>query len=95
MRFAYCSPMHPGCAITLPVITSLPHTYIVAEKIDCLQIGYEELCLSAKPVIKKVCDFLGIDVQTSMFRLENSKNHILIGNRMRNNPEKLEIKYDN
>jgi Sulfotransferase family len=65
------------------------------ENIPHVQLGYEELCFSPKPMVQKICAFLGETPDLSMFSLQDSRSHVIRGNRMRLQPEKRQgILYD-
>ena len=57
-------------------------------------LGYEELCLAAEPIARRLCGFLGLDFEPGMLHLRSSRSHVLRGNRMRHQPEKAAITYD-
>jgi hypothetical protein len=59
-------------------------------------MGYEELCLYPELMISKMGKFLGLTFDPEMVSLGASENHIILGNRMRRQPEKrVRIYYDN
>jgi len=46
-------------------------------------------------MLKKMCTFIGINYEAKMLCPENSESHMINGNRMRDDPEKLKgIVYD-
>lgn len=70
--------------------------YITNHSFRYLQLGYEELCFHPKEILKKVCNFLGIEFVEDMLKPENSESHIIRGNEMRYDRNKLKgIYYDN
>jgi hypothetical protein len=68
--------------------------YLTKNSINYMCIGYEDLCFNKNIVVNNICKFIGIDYEKDMLNLSNSKSHILVGNRMRNQKEKQEILYD-
>lgn len=68
--------------------------FFADRKIQVFQIGYEELCLYPKLMIQRICDFLEEDMELSMLTLKDSQSHIMRGNRMRTQKDKVEISYD-
>lgn len=58
------------------------------------QLGYEELCLAAEPIVRELCRFLGLVFEPAMLDLRSSGSHVLSGNRMRWQPEKATLTYD-
>ncbi len=58
------------------------------------QLGYEELCLAAEPIVREICSFLGLTFEPTMLELRSSRSHVLRGNRMRRQPEKAALTYD-
>jgi len=63
--------------------------------IQFIQIGYEELCLYPNDILTKICEFLGIQMDTNMLNVNSSKSHIFWGNRMKSQKDKHKIMYDN
>lgn len=60
-----------------------------------LQVGYEELMLNPELMMKKISGFLGVDFSERMLSLDDSSSHVLLGNRMRFDTEKMSrISYD-
>jgi len=71
-------------------------SFLEKSQLRCFKFGYEELCFFSKPILKKICDFVGIDYEANMLELENTNRHILRGNRMRFESNKITgIYYDN
>lgn len=70
-------------------------SFLKQKNVSYLQIGYEELCLYPEIMLEKLCEFIGVAVEPSMLNFQNSSSHILRGNKMRHNPEKQKIRYDN
>jgi hypothetical protein len=69
--------------------------FLRRESIPHLKIGYEELCLYPKPIVQKICDFLGEKPEPSMLALKESNSHVIRGNRMHRQPDKRQgIFYD-
>jgi hypothetical protein len=68
--------------------------FFTDQKMQVLQIGYEELCLYPKLMVQRICDFLEEEVELSMLTLKNSQSHVMRGNRMRTQKDKSEIVYD-
>lgn len=69
--------------------------YLEKNKLSYFQLGYEELCFRPKEILRKISDFVGIDYEEQMLYPQNSESHILTGNDMRFNKEKLKnIRYD-
>lgn len=65
------------------------------ENIPYFQLGYEELCLAPHHMIPKICAFLGEEPAPSMCSLQDSRSHVIRGNRMRLQPEKRQgLVYD-
>lgn len=64
------------------------------QNMHVLQIGYEELCLYPQQMLQKICDFLEEAPEPSMLALKESGSHVIRGNRMRYQKDKLEIRYD-
>lgn len=58
------------------------------------QLGYEELCLAAEPIVREISSFLGLTFEPAMLELRSSRSHVLRGNRMRRQPEKAALTYD-
>lgn len=69
--------------------------FLKDSKVDFLQVGYEELCLYPEIMLRKMCDFIGVEMEVNMLNFKNDSSHIIRGNKMRNNPEKQKIRYDN
>jgi hypothetical protein len=65
------------------------------ERLRVFQLGYEELCLSPEAIARKICRFLDEEYQPSMLSLRDSRSHVIRGNRMRSQPEKRALAYDN
>ena len=70
--------------------------FITQAGITSMQMGYEELCLYPELMISKMGTYLGLEFDPQMVSLGASENHIILGNRMRRQPEKqVRIYYDN
>jgi hypothetical protein len=63
-------------------------------RLPMFQLGYEELCLAAEPIVREICRFLGLAFEPAMLELRSSRSHVLRGNRMRQQPEKAALTYD-
>ena len=63
-------------------------------QLPTFQLGYEELCLAAEPIMREICQFLGLAFEPAMLERSSSRSHVLRGNRMRRQPEKAAITYD-
>ena len=63
--------------------------------VPLFNLGYEELCLSFDRAFGALCEFSGTshDSEQSL-RIGESTSHLFIGNRMRNEGEKAELRYD-
>jgi hypothetical protein len=60
-----------------------------------LQVGYEELVLNPELMMIKMCEFLEVDFSERMLSLDDNSSHVLLGNRMRFDAEKMSrISYD-
>ena len=68
--------------------------YMRDQKLDVLQIGYEELCLSTEKVLNLIGEFVGVDMAMTNFDLNSSKSHSVLGNRMRTQKDKAKLLYD-
>jgi hypothetical protein len=68
--------------------------YVERQRIPCLTVGYEEVCLSRDFMLQKICKFLGTSLEPSMMKLEQSKSHSVLGNRMRQQDQKKQVQYD-
>ena len=77
------------------ILNKKMQNFFSEKKIEVLQVGYEELCLYPKNMLQKICDFLDEEPETSMLNPNVSGSHSVLGNRMRNQTNKLEILYDN
>lgn len=73
-----------------PVIAKIPvlinfaiQAFSLLESPQVILVKYEDLC--ARPAIEltRVCDFLGVDYETSMLNFRADKGHTIMGNRMR------------
>lgn len=71
-------------------------TFLARARVPFFQLGYEELCLSTRPMVEAMCDFLDIAPSEAMLRPSSSQSHVVVGNRMRFQSEKRQaISYDN
>jgi hypothetical protein len=69
--------------------------FLLQQGIPAFQVGYEELCLYPELITSKIGEFLGISFEPEMVSLGASESHIILGNRMRRQPEKrVRIYYD-
>jgi len=68
--------------------------FFTEHNMEVLQIGYEELCLHPYLMAEKICDFLGEKTEPGMVNVNDSRSHVIRGNRMRRQTDKLNIKYD-
>ena len=69
--------------------------FLSKHRLKSLQIGYEELCLYPNLIIDRICDFLDVPVEPSMLQLKKSGSHAVLGNRMRTQKKKRDLRYDN
>jgi hypothetical protein len=70
--------------------------YLNDNKLDYFLMGYEEFCLHTDMMLNKICDYLGIEFDSSMHDLAAREGHQVFGNRMRKQPQKNNsIMYDN
>jgi hypothetical protein len=70
--------------------------YLTRNNIPTFQTGYEEICLYPELIANKICRFLNLEFDQSMLALNAMENHVLLGNRMRNQDDKRSrIYYDN
>lgn len=68
---------------------------ISTTKVPHFQFGYEELCFQPVRILKKICEFLGIEYSRKMLEPVNSERHIIAGNPMRYDENKMQgIFYD-
>jgi len=59
-------------------------------------VSYDQLCLQPEDVLRSICRFIDLSFDPEMLKLEQSGSHNILGNRMRNDPEKRSaIRYDN
>lgn len=70
--------------------------FLVREGIPAMKMGYEEMCLYPEFMVAEMGKFLGLTFEPEVVSLGTSENHIILGNRMRHQPEKrTRILYDN
>jgi hypothetical protein len=72
--------------------------FLKKHNMQYFQLGYEELCLYPNLMIEKICTFLGEEPEPSLLSslsIDNSRNHITGGNRMRRQSAKQQLSYDN
>lgn len=72
--------------------------FLKKHNMQYFQLGYEELCLYPNLMIEKICNFLGEEPEPSLLSFlpfDNSRNHIMGGNRMRRQSAKQQLSYDN
>ncbi len=62
--------------------------FLEGNKIQSVQISFDELCLSPQEMMKELCEFLDVEIEYSMMNLRETGSHIIHGNRMRSQPEK-------
>ncbi len=63
--------------------------------IKSFQIGYEELTLYPDFIMRKISEFLEVDFVEDLLRPGGGIGHVIIGNRMRSDPNKRErVAYD-
>jgi hypothetical protein len=63
---------------------------------DHFQVGYEELCLQPDEILSAIAGWLELEFTEEMTSPTASNNHLIRGNRMKDNPDKLGgIYYDN
>ncbi len=63
--------------------------------IPTLRVGYEELCLKHERTMTQIATALGLPAEPVSLSLETSRSHLIVGNRMRGQPEKQRLRYDN
>lgn len=69
--------------------------FLTQEDISTLQMGYEELCFYPEMMLAEIGNFLGLPFDPEVVSLGTSEEHIILGNRMRRQPEKrARIYYD-
>lgn len=69
--------------------------FLTQSDVPFLQIGYEEICFYPELMISKMGEFLDLDLDPRMVSLGASENHVILGNRMRHQPDKrTQIHYD-
>ena len=69
--------------------------YLTTHNVSHFQIGYEELCFFPEEMLRQISKFLEIDFERNMLIPQKSHSHIIRGNRMRFDSNKLSgIKYD-
>ncbi|MCK6438805.1 MAG: sulfotransferase [Planctomycetes bacterium] len=59
-----------------------------------LTVRYEELCTSAEPVLRAICDFIGVGFEPAMLELNKNVAHIVGGNPMRMRRDESAIALD-
>jgi len=70
--------------------------FLEENRLKYFQLGYEELCFKPEVILRQVSDFIDIKFEERMLKPKNSESHIIRGNELRYNNEKLEgIYYDN
>lgn len=70
--------------------------FIASRNLARYQVGYEEICLYSTEIVLELCQFLGIEYESSMQDPSRSHSHALLGNRMRNQSQKRKaVLYDN
>ena len=69
--------------------------FLMQEGITTMQMGYEELCFYPELMLAQIGDFLELPFDPEVVSLGTSEEHIILGNRMRRQPEKrARIYYD-
>lgn len=64
-------------------------------KVAHFNLGYEELCLNFNDAFGALCEFAGADHDPDQsLHMNDSTSHLFIGNRMRKQSEKAELRYD-
>jgi hypothetical protein len=58
------------------------------------RVGYEEACLAPEKVMAAVSAFLGVGHEDGSIAFDNSASHLIVGNRMRGQAEKRQLRYD-
>lgn len=70
--------------------------YLNQTGIPALQVGYEEISLYPEKMVSTIGKFLDLVFDPNMITLVASENHVILGNRMRHQPDKRSrIYYDN
>ncbi len=70
--------------------------FIEQSGITYFQLGYDELALQPEAVVPRLCEFLDVAYSKSMLSLFDSGSHSILGNRMKEQPQKRQrIMYDN
>ncbi len=63
--------------------------------IPAVRVGYEELCLKHEQVLAAIAAALHLPDEPLSLSLESSRSHLIVGNRMRAQSEKQQLRYDN
>lgn len=63
--------------------------------VPTLRVGYEELCLKPEQTMAHIATTLGLPDEPVSLSLESSRSHLIVGNRMREQPGKQQLRYDN
>jgi len=63
--------------------------------VPTLRVGYEELCLKHEKAMESIAAFLGLPREKLSLSLETSHSHLIACNRMREQSEKQQLRYDN
>lgn len=69
-------------------------SYLSSSDIDHFRLGYEEICLDTRAIMKTISHFIGVDYEESTLRPSQSDSHCLHGNRMRLQSDKRNVIYD-
>jgi hypothetical protein len=70
--------------------------FLTQNRLNYLQIGYEELGMNRELIIPKIQRFIGIDDHYEDFSTESSKSHVWVGNVKKADPRRRKnIVYDN
>ena len=69
--------------------------YLNRNEIPSFRFSYEELAQRPAETLELICRFLGVPVDRGMVQLDTSGSHSILGNRMRDQPDKRrEVTYD-
>lgn len=58
------------------------------------RVGYEEICLMPATMMRVISQFAGVPEEEGSLQLRASQSHLITGNRMREQAEKQELRYD-
>ncbi len=68
--------------------------YLEHFRLPFIFMGYEELCMAPEAATRKICAFLGVEWESSMLDLSQTRSHVVQGNRMRRGGAKSTLSYD-